>query len=113
MEIKTYFVYEDNEFEKLVIDKLRNGIDGDASKGQEFSVVALEEWNNDSQYAFDNVKKEDAASELFTRWGLKDIEKFIETGEYKPFHPSVSDLLTYMVWKDFIPEGNYLITVCW
>lgn len=103
METKTYFIYEWHEFEKLVKDNL----------GHSIRVVELEEWNNDSDYKFDNVKKKDAESELFINWGLKDVEKFINTGEWEMFHPSVSDLLTYMVWKDMIPEGNYLISVCW
>lgn len=101
MKDKTFHVLEDNEFDQLVAEKL----------GILYECVAENEWNNDSCYSTSNIKKSDAESEFFKQYDLPEIEEAIakKDGSGLDFH----QILEYMVWKEMIPEGNYLIEVCW
>lgn len=110
METKTVTEIDYHEFEKLVIDKLRNGID-DTRIGREFSIVAMEEWNNDEEHSFNNIKKTDYPKKYHT--DRDEMERFIETGEWSIYKPGVFTILEYLVYKEILPEGNYLISVCW
>lgn len=108
----TVTVLDFHEFDKLVVDNLWRGINGNYRLGTEFSCVALEEWGNDEDHLFE-IEKSNADGDYYKEYSLPDVEKFISTRSYTGFRPSVYTLLTYMCCKDIIPEGNYLIRVSW
>jgi hypothetical protein len=51
---KCYYVFEDNEFDKLVEESL----------GFKYECVASNEWDNDSSYTSSHVKKTDMLDDL-------------------------------------------------
>lgn len=72
----------------------------------EFSCVANEEWNNDSQHTFftDDL--------IFTAEDRHEVAEFIRTGGAKPqFITSI--LMLDMVRKSILPEGYWVINVSW
>ena len=78
-----------------------------ADPGEKFSVVALEEWANDSQHAFRNMKP-------------RPLDKYDQNrlDEWKddPLgnHPyRLRLILQDMVNTGHLTLGNYLVTVCW
>ena len=98
-EKKEYYVISDDKFNMLVKDCL----------GFEYEAVAENEWNNDSCYS-SSVKKSEFDSSYFQKYDLPEIEDRIKgIGGSLSFH----QILIYLVAKEFLPEGNYLIDVCW
>lgn len=98
MKDKIYHVIEDNEFDKLVKEKL----------GFNYECIAANEWNNDSSYTSDNVTRKDWESE-FDQNELLNLIDSNNDGNIISFHT----ILSYMVYKEMLPDGNYLIDVCW
>lgn len=97
MQTKTFHIIQDNEFDKLVEDNL----------DLDYECVAEGEWDNDSSYTFNNVKKNDYATNLWKN----DLEDAIEKKNLNGISPII--ILEYLVGKDILPEGNYIIETCW
>ena len=106
-----------NELEKLVINNLLDGIDLGKLEGEnkynEFSIVALEEWNNYEDHYCPDISREEFDGDFFQKHTLPEIKKFISERNYKPFQFSCNDLLVYLCNLNIITEGNYLIEVSW
>jgi len=71
--------------------------------GQEFSVPADQEIGNDSSINYDNMTK----GNDYDREAVMD---FAATGQHEYI---LAEILQDLVEQDLIPEGNYLISICW
>lgn len=72
--------------------------------GQKYDFVSDMEVSNDSEHSFKVQKRQ------FSEWDVKDLEAFKTTGKTGwRAHLILDDLCN----RGLIPEGNYLITVCW
>lgn len=101
MKTKTYNCFEYNDFDKFVKEKL----------GINYESISANEWNNYSAYTSDNIKKSDYLDEYYQKYDLPKIDTSLnaKTEISVGFH----QLLVYLVYHDFLPEGNYLIEVYW
>ena len=90
----TYYQLEWTELERFI----------KSVYGQTYDFVSDMEANNDSEHTF-SVKQR-----AFSEWDAKDLEQFKTTGKigYRA-HLLLDDLCN----QGLIPEGEYLITVCW
>ena len=70
-----------------------------------FSVVAMEEWGNSSNYLFHMKKKP------LNKWEQSDLDSW----KANPLVPQwmLRVILQDMVNGGHLEEGNYLIAVCW
>ena len=64
------------------------------------SLIANEEWSNDSQHSFDVLPKK------LDKYAKRQIQK----GD---FTYRLSDLLNDMCLRRVIEEGKYLVRICW
>ncbi len=71
---------------------------------KEFSIPCDQETGNDCSLDFSISKGE------LDDYATKELEKFKETGRH---HNLLSELLTDMANNDIIPEGDWLIYICW
>lgn len=71
-----------------------------------FSIVAMEEWNNDSDHLF-HMKKEPL--DPYDQKGLDRWKAY--PLDHHPYRLRV--ILQDMVNNGHLEEGNYLISVCW
>ena len=97
MKTITYHVMDYYEFSELVANVL--GVEAHT-----LEVVADEEWNNDSDYAYSIDGELDA-------WEQKDIATNLAAGTYGGY--MASTWLNYLCSIGTIQPGNYLITVSW
>jgi hypothetical protein len=70
--------------------------------GQTIQLVAAQNWNNDSQYVVYSFDDDDA-------YAAADIARFVENGTW----PGIAVVLEELIRRNYIPPGDYLITVCW
>ncbi len=70
-----------------------------------YEFVAAEVMGNDSVKSL-NVNKRELGS-----WDNKDLETMISTKKWKKYETVL--LLCYLCKLDEIPEGRYMIEVCW
>lgn len=98
MKIKAFIEMDYNELEKLITKYL--------DLPECYEVVACEEWNNDSSYAF-NIKKEP----IKYAWEVDDLIKIKNTKIVPNFRTRL--IMQDMVNNDILPEGEYLINVSW
>lgn len=71
-----------------------------------FSVVAMEEWNNDSDHLFRMERKP------LDKWERRDLDEW----RARPlgfFRYRLHTILQDMVNNGYLEEGNHLIAVCW
>jgi hypothetical protein len=94
----TYYVLDDKEFEDLVKNNL---------KVSEFDFIAYFELTNDTSHAFYDL--DGSLSDL----DVNGLEKFIELNGLGMYDVSIADLLNRLVELDALPNGNYLINICW
>ncbi len=99
METKTY-----NEMEYIEINDLVKNYFPESK----FNFVADEEMNNDSEKTFGKITKED-----YSKWEKWDKEDWDNMIIGKPIMYRTRLYLQYFVAHDILPEGYYLITVCW
>ena len=72
--------------------------------GHQYDFIADMECGNDTSHTF-KMKKEP----LFD-FDKDDLAEFIKTGRYSYlYHTIFQDLVN----RDILPEGNYIIEVCW
>jgi hypothetical protein len=72
--------------------------------GHRFEIVADQELSNDSQATFT------AKKEALDEYDQERIDEFAATGKYSYLtHTIFTDLAN----RDLIPEGEYLVEVCW
>jgi hypothetical protein len=71
--------------------------------GHEFSLVAAEELGNDQSWTA-SVKKGDS------RFFVAAIQNFKKTGDYQY---KAAAILHDLVERDYLPEGDYVIDICW
>lgn len=79
---------------------------------KDYEFVADVECGNDSDHEY-NAKPYDLTTEYgqkMAECGRRDIEKFINTNRYSYI---ASTLLRDLVTKGALPQGRYLINVCW
>ncbi len=69
-----------------------------------YNCVAVEEWNNDEDHSFSFEK------ESLDEYQEKEIEE-IKASKLPMY--SVSTVMQDLVNNDILPEGNYLISICW
>ncbi len=71
-----------------------------------FSIVAMEEWTNDSDHLYDLKKRP------LDEWEQKDLDKW--KGDPLGFHPyTLRPILQDMMNNGHLEEGKLLIRVCW
>lgn len=71
-----------------------------------FSIVAMEEWNNDSNYLFHMER------EPLNVWDQKKFDEW--KADPLGFHQyRLRGILQDMVNNGHLKEGSYLISVCW
>ena len=76
--------------------------------GKKLSVVAAMEWNNDSIYELFSGKSEDPGPE-----NMAQLEEWVKTGKDGGYW-GIVDHIMYDLWlKGKIPDGHYLVKVCW
>lgn len=97
MEVKTFLVLTDSEFDDLVKVNYPSVND--------FSFVADKEGSNDTAYSYYDMKKKD-----LDKYDQKKVDEFNSQG-YGEFMSYI--LFQDMVNRDILPEGNYLIEVNW
>lgn len=115
-EQKTYYVLDYNELDKIINDFFFGG-------ENLYRSIADNEWNNDSTYTFNNIKASDwyginiydtpegkKKYPIISEWDKKDFEEFLKK---ESMGIGLYVLLTNLVFNEIIPEGNYLIEVCW
>jgi len=71
---------------------------------QDYSVAAAEEVGNDSALTF-SVK-----SEPLDKWQQESMEEFKTKGDYSY---STSTILQDLANNNYLPEGDYVIEICW
>jgi len=97
-EVVSHFKVDSYDLENF-INKIYFAVNKEIS----FYLVSDMEWSNDSTHTF-SVQKEPWDAYLQGK-----MDKFlIGRGSY-----SLRVILTDLANRDLIPEGNYLITVCW
>lgn len=96
MKTVTYYEMEYPEFDKLVSETL--GID--------YESVAENEWNNDSSYDFKGIKKEP-----LDEYDAKRIA--LHQQGSRTYNLWAYIVLRELVNRDVLPEGDYIIQVCW
>ncbi len=89
IEQKTYNVVSYNELNEIVEEEFGPGWD----------FISSNECNNDSSYVIDPENGND------DEWTREAIANFPQCGVY--------DILTTLVSRKRIPDGVYLIEVCW
>ena len=89
-----YRVVEENSLESLVKQVY----------GRDFNVCDDLESGNDSVHSFRAQKNNNR------QYGLTNLQRFQENGEY---HHLTSTLLNDLCDQDLIPEGYCLITICY
>lgn len=95
----SYYEMSDNEFDALIQGHFR----------KKYNVVAWEEWHNDSQHASGNITIEGYDEDM-----KENVIHFMEgTKPYEYWRIDWTELLHHLVYLGVIPEGNYLIEVCW
>lgn len=92
--IETVMRVEYNDLEKLISE----------TYGIDYEIVPMEEWNNDSEHSY-SIKKEELSK--YDQAYLQDFKNG------KPRHFILPSIMTDLCNRDIIPEGNYLIGVCW
>lgn len=99
MLVKTYNVIEYSELFGLI--------------GKELGVKPeLDAVQNDTCYSVDRVKKlttysfDTVLDRLKTSKSLTSTHLFIQSYDFE-------EVIEYLVNKDILPEGNYLVDVCW
>jgi len=71
-----------------------------------FSIVAMEEWRNDSQHSFCLTR------ESLDEWQQRNLDRW--KADPLGFHQyTLREILQDMVNNDHLEEGEYLILVCW
>jgi len=70
-----------------------------------YKILAAEELSNDS------VKDIEVRKEEFSEWDQKELDEILATKKWKLYHTWL--LLCHLCNLGEIPEGNYLIDVCW
>jgi len=94
MKTVSYFEVDYHDFNKFI----------KSVYGQQFEIVADQELGNDSQATFT------AKKESLDEYDAEQIETFKATGDGSYLaHTIFTDLAN----RDLIPEGEYLIEVCW
>jgi len=97
-----FFVMDSEEFDNLVNDFY----DSECS-----DFVLDQEADNDSCYKF-HVDKTDM--DFFLKYSKEELDSAIsDIKKGKHTYIDISDFLYDMVNENHIPEGNYLIRVCW
>lgn len=94
-----YYVFSENEICNLIQETFSK---------KEYNAAAEEEWTNDSHHAFYIDLSGYGDDER------RDVQHFIEgTQPYKYWNCGLVWLLHELADRKEIPEGNYLIEVCW
>ena len=90
-----------NEFDYQEFDELVNKY---YQPKVRFECISDSEWHNDSAYTFVSIKKQE-----LDEYEKDSIAKMIVGEGYY----SVNYILKDLVTKGILPEGHYLIAVCW
>lgn len=104
--VTTKTVHEINysDFEQLVTATFPQAPD-------DYSIVASEETSNDSTLSYDGIDGTHAHALL--PWDQEDFDKWGESKSYGQYEPSPTYILNELVRLGKLPEGNYVIEVCW
>lgn len=92
---KTIHELDYSNFEKIV----------ESVYGKEYNFIADEEMGNDSSQTYNNI-----IAEELDEFDKKYLEEFKEIGNHNYLSTT---LLTDLVNQGYLPEGNYVIKVCW
>ena len=76
--------------------------------GHDFEIVAAQELNNDSCAEFTVAKRQMPEDD---EWAKKGWHEWKEEGKYE--WGTTSQIFDDLCFNGFIPEGRYLIRVCW
>lgn len=72
--------------------------------GQDYEIVADQELSNDSDFAIT------ARKEPLDKWAIRDLTSFVAGGQNQwVTHKLVTDMCN----RGLLPEGEYLISICW
>ncbi len=95
----TFNVFDYREFDTLVNKHI-------PSANGKYEFVDAEEANNDSSYAYHNIKPMDITNEFVKTYELGEIldGKLMN---------KIGATLEYLCYLKVIEPGNYLIEVCW
>lgn len=95
---QTYYVIDSSDFDLLI----------QAELGVGYNSVAANEWSNDTSYTAHITKQG------YDHYSKQSVQDFIIG---KGLREMKTDLwiciLEHLAVKEVIPEGHYLITVCW
>ena len=97
---ETYYILDSKELDQLIQQHF---------KKPDFNCVVAYEWFNDSEHTgivlVSNLENDELAQ--------KDLQKFIQNPDTPDYPVHWSFLLAELVRRNEVPEGNYLIEVCW
>ena len=102
METKTYTTIDYDEWDSLV-KKHFPLVD-------QYTIVADEKLHNDSMQTYDNVEKIDFVNSMKNEYELTKFGYFI-IGKWELYITCL--LVEFFVWMEILPEGNFIIEVCW
>lgn len=99
---KAVYTLDYSDFESLVIEELPKLVN--CKNIEKYSFVAAEECGNDSSHEFgsNNPTFEDDDFDYL-------IEK-LNNGDYQFVN---GDIVDFLMHKEIIPRGEYIISVCW
>ena len=99
MKQHTYWQMDYDEFNALIREHFHK---------PDYDVVAEEEWANDSEHTMP------IRLDMYSNYDRADVQFFMENAPpWKGWHCSWGNLLTELAERKVIPEGDYLIAVCW
>lgn len=90
------YILDYSTFDKLVAEHL---------DWPDYNFVAQQETNNDTSHLYTDITKNPKYE-----WDVRDRDELL-VGDRKYKGPH--DILLALVYKDILPEGNYIINVSW
>jgi hypothetical protein len=120
IETKTIHKIYYADFEALVNDPETYGFEEHATnigghiqmRRKAYDFVADIECGNDSSHEYDGITKTEAAKEFESSYYREEFEDW-KNSNAKTGLGSAHLILLDLVQRDLIPEGDYIIWVCW